>query len=80
VVLTPTTPPAVGRSAYKQVVSWGQTAYFDVSVETLRRMAASRKFELTVGAADGSSMSFSPTVDTHDVLTHYLQDRGLTLD
>jgi len=80
VVLTPTTPPALGRSAYKQVVSWGQTAYFDVTVETLRRMAASHRFELAVAAVDGSSMSFSPTVDTHDVLTQYLQDRGLTGD
>jgi len=43
-------------------------------------MAASHKFELTVAAVDGSSMSFSPTVDTHDVLTQYLQDRGLTGD
>jgi hypothetical protein len=80
VTLTPTTAPALGRSAYKPVVSWGQTAYFDVTVETLRRMAASRKFELAVGAADGSSMSFSPTVDTRVVLTQYLQDRGLTGD
>jgi hypothetical protein len=78
--LTPTTAPALGRSAYKPVVSWGQTAYFDLTVETLRRMAASRKFELAVSAVDGSSMSFTPTVDTHSVLTQYLQDRGLTGD
>jgi hypothetical protein len=80
VSLTPTTAPALGRSAYKQVVSWGQTAYFDLSAETLRRMAASRKFELDIGAVDGSVMSFSPTVDTRAVLTQYLQDRGLTHD
>jgi hypothetical protein len=80
VALTPTTAPALGRSAYKPVVSWGQTAYFDVTAETLRRMAASRKFELDVAAVDGSSVSFTPTVDTHAVLTQYLQDRGLTGD
>ena len=78
VTLTPTTAPSLGRSAYKQVVSWGQTAYFDLTVETLRRMAASRKLELDIGAVDGSRMSFSPTVDTHEVLTQYLRDRGLT--
>jgi hypothetical protein len=72
--------PAVGRSAYRPVVSWGQTAYFDVTVATLRRMAASRKLELDVGAGDGSTLSFSPTLDTRTVLTQYLQDRGLTAD
>jgi hypothetical protein len=80
VTLTPTTAPSLGRSAYKPVVSWGQTAYFDLTVETLRRMAASRKLELDIGAVDGSSMVFFPTVDTHEVLTQYLQDRGLTGD
>ena len=75
--LTPTTAPSLGRSAYKRGFV-GQTAYFDLTVETLRRMAASRKLELDIGTVDGSRMSFSPTVDTHEVLTQYLQDRGLT--
>jgi hypothetical protein len=78
--LVPTAAPALGRSAYKSVVSWGQAAYFGATVETLRRMAASRKFELLVVAADGSHLVFTPTVDTHAVLTQYLQDRGITAD
>jgi hypothetical protein len=80
VTLTPATAPSLGRTAYKPVVSWGQTAYFGVTAETLRRMAASRRFELSVGAADGSRLTFTPTVDTHAVLTQYLQDRGITGD
>jgi hypothetical protein len=78
--LSPTTAPNLGRDAYRPVVSWGQTAYFDLNVEALRRMAASRKLELDVRAADGSVMSFSPTRDTRAVLTEYLQARGLTHD
>ena len=69
-----------GRDAYKQAAPWGQVAYFDLDVATLRRMAASRKLELDVGAVDGSTVSFSPWSDTHAVLTRYLQDRGLTGD
>jgi hypothetical protein len=80
VVLSLIEPPQLGRYAYQQVVSWGQTAYYDVTVATLRRMAASHKFELDVAAVDGSTMSFSPTLDTHAVLTQYLQDRSLTGD
>jgi hypothetical protein len=72
--------PYRGRGAYKQAAPWGQVAYFDVNVATLRRMAASRQLELDVSAVDGSTVSFSPTSDTHAVLTRYLQDRRLTGD
>jgi hypothetical protein len=72
--------PYGGRSAYEQAAPWGQVAYFDVNVATLQRMAASRKLELDVSAVDGSTVSFSPSSDTHAVLTRYLQDRGLTGD
>src|SRR5260370_20299806 len=47
--------PKLGREPYRPVVSWGQTAYFGLDVETLRRMAASSKLELDDRAADVSS-------------------------
>jgi len=72
--------PKLGREPYRAVASWGQTAYFDLDVGTLRRMAASSKLELDVRAADGSTLSFSPTVDTRAVLKQYMQDRGITGD
>jgi hypothetical protein len=72
--------PNRGRDAYKQAAPWGQVAYFDLDVATLRRMAASRKLELDVSAVDGSTVSFSPSSDTHAALSRYLQDRGLTAD
>jgi hypothetical protein len=79
--LSPVEAPKLGREPYQQVtVSWGQTAYFDVNAATLRHMAASRKFELDVRAADGSSMSFTPTLDTRLPLTQYVQARGITDD
>jgi hypothetical protein len=70
--------PPLGRPPYRPVASWGQTAYFGLTVETLRRMAASTKLELSVRAADGSIVSFTPTVDTHSVLTQYLKNRDIT--
>jgi hypothetical protein len=73
-------PPQLGRAPYQQVVSWGQSAYFDMSVDSLRRMAASGKLELDVRAMDGSVIGFSPTRETHTLLTQYLQARGITAD
>jgi hypothetical protein len=78
--LTLVEAPRLGREPYQRVVSWGQTAYFDLSAQALRRMAASSKLELEVRAADGSIMHFAPTRDTRPTLTQYLQARGITAD
>ena len=79
-VLSPSEAPKPGRDPYKPAVSWGQTAYFDLTTKTLERMASSRKLELDVRAVDGSTLSFSPTVDAHAALTQYLKDRDITGD
>jgi hypothetical protein len=78
--LTPAEAPMLGRGPYRQAAPWGQTAYFDLTVERIRRMAARPKLELDVRAADGSVMAFSPTLDTAAILTRYLRDRGITGD
>jgi hypothetical protein len=72
--------PANARQAYRPTVSWGQTAYFGLTIGALRRMAASHKFELDVRAADGSIIGFSPTHDTGTTLGQYLRARGITGD
>ena len=72
--------PSLGRSPYRPVASWGQSAYFDLTIPELRRMAASRKLELTVRAQDGSTATFSGVVDSRSVLTQYVQARGITGD
>jgi hypothetical protein len=79
-LLTPIAVPKIGRDPYRPAVSWGQTAYFDLSVQTLKRMAASQKLELEVRAVDGSTLSFAPTLNAHAALTQFLHDRSLTGD
>jgi hypothetical protein len=79
-VLSPIDAPQLGRGAYRPVASWGQTAYFELTVEMLRQMAASEKFELDVRAADNSVLSFIATSDTRETLTDYLHSRGITGD
>ncbi|HEY4446720.1 MAG TPA: hypothetical protein VGN30_20745 [Steroidobacteraceae bacterium] len=78
--LTPIEAPALGRPPYRPVASWGQTAYFGLTVEALRHMAASKKLELDVRAVDDSEIIFTPTVDTRVVLSQYIKDRGITGD
>jgi hypothetical protein len=79
-VLTPIDAPQLGRGAYQPVASWGQTAYFELTVEMLRQMAASEKLELNVRAADDSIVNFVASGDTRETLTDYLHARGITDD
>jgi hypothetical protein len=79
-VLTPIDAPQLGRGAYQPVASWGQTAYFELTVEMLKQMAASEKLELNVRAADDSTVNFVAAGDTRTTLTDYLRSRGITGD
>jgi hypothetical protein len=83
-VETPMEQPKVGREPYRQVASWGQSAYFALDVQTLARMAASQKLTLEFRAADNSAdisvVSFTPTHDTHAALSDYLRGRKVTGD
>jgi hypothetical protein len=78
--LTPIDAPQLGRGAYQPVASWGQTAYFELTVEMLKQMAASEKLELNVRAADDSIVNFIATGDTRETLSGYLHSRGITDD
>ena len=79
-VLTPIDAPQTGRGAYQAVASWGQTAYFELTVEMLKQMAASEKLELNVRAADDSVVNFVASGDTRGTLSQYLHSRGITDD
>ncbi|HEX3950662.1 MAG TPA: hypothetical protein VHW95_12475 [Steroidobacteraceae bacterium] len=79
-VLTPIDAPQLGRGAYQPVASWGQTAYFGLTVEMLKQMAASEKLELNVRAADDSIVNFVASGDTRETLTDYIHSRGITGD
>jgi hypothetical protein len=79
-VLTPIDAPQLGRGAYQPVASWGQTAYFELTVEMLKQMAASEKLELNVRAADDSIVNFIASGDTRETLSDYMHARGITDD
>ena len=61
-------------------VSWGQTAYFDLTVETLRRMASSRKIAFDVRAQDDAVINFSSNKDSRELLNGYMVGRDITAD
>ena len=80
-VLTPSETPAEGHGPYKPVVSWGQTAYFELDLATLKRIAASRKLVLDFKAVDlTGTVDFFPTHDTSATLTEFARTRGITGD
>jgi hypothetical protein len=79
-VLTPIDAPQLGRGAYQPVASWGQTAYFELTVEMLKQMAGSAKLELNVRATDDSTVNFTASGDTRATLGEYLKARGITDD
>jgi hypothetical protein len=68
-------PPAATRGPYRPVASWGQTAYFELDLETLKRMAASRNIGL-VFKAGGTPVRFAAAPDAGEALVRFLRARG----
>jgi hypothetical protein len=68
-------PPALARAPYQEVASWGETAYFGVDLDMLRRMAASGRIELEVKAGD-SVVHFAAEPGAHETLARFLHARG----
>jgi hypothetical protein len=79
-ILSPIAAPGFGRDAYQTVVSWGQTTYFDLTVDMIRRMSASRKIELEVRAQDDSVLDFTSDKDSRTLLNGYMVGRDITAD
>jgi len=80
VILSPVDAPKLRQEPYRPVVSWGQTAYFELSPAILARMAASQKLALEFRGVGGSTLSFTPTHDTRDILAQYARGRGIIHD
>jgi hypothetical protein len=78
VVLSRMDPPAAGSGPYRPVASWGQTAYFDLDVALLKRMAASETLVLRFRGVGGAGVNFAPTHETRATLMNYLRARGIT--
>ena len=79
-VLIPMESPGEGSGPYKPVVSWGQTAYYQLNGEMLKRMAASQKFTIDFQARDASKVDFLPSHDTRATLSEFAHTRGITAD
>jgi hypothetical protein len=79
-VLSPIDAPKVGSGPYRPIASWGQTAYFNLDVALLKRMAASQKLALDFRAVDQSVVEFLPSHETRTTLTQFAHARGITDD
>jgi hypothetical protein len=69
-------PPAATRGPYRPVASWGQSAYFRLDLDTLKRMASSRNIQLDFKAAGGTPVRFAAAPGAHETLTRFLHARG----
>jgi hypothetical protein len=76
--LQPAEAPLLGREPYAPVASWGQTAYFRMTIHDLQRLAASPRLALRCAATDGSTVLYTASGDTRALLGKYLKSRGLT--
>jgi hypothetical protein len=79
-VLTPIDAPQMGHAAYQPVASWGQTAYFELTPVTLRRMASSQKLALSVLTPEGGQAGYSSGADTRPILSDFMKARGIAAD
>ena len=78
--LSPMDTPDLGNGPYKPVASWGQTAYFELDVATLRRISASAKLVLEFRGTTVPVVDFTATHDTRPTLSKFLRARGITDD
>ena len=69
-------PPKLAHAPYRPVASWGQTAYFDLSVQTLQRMASSQIIELEFKADGVPAVRFTAGRGARETLVRYLHARG----
>ena len=67
--------PKLAHGPYQPVASWGQTGYFNLDLNLLRRMAASDKIELDFRAGD-ALVRFSAQQNARALLLQYLHARG----
>jgi len=79
-VLTPLASPNPITGPYKTVVSWGQTGYFEMDPDMLKRLAASKRFDIEIRSGDDSKIDFLPSHDTRGALRDFERTRGITDD
>ena len=78
--LTQQQAPQLAGPPYAPVVAWGQTAYFPITAQDLKRLGASRALVLRLRAVDGSTVDFKPNRDAKAIMTRFLRSRHLVDD
>ena len=78
--LTAIDHPVEARSPYLPQVPVGQTAYFELNVPMLKRMAASKKFAVEVEAADLTRVELTARPASRGALKRFLVDRNVNED
>jgi hypothetical protein len=78
--LVPAEPPALVGDAYRPVVAWGQTAYFELDARQLVRLASVSQLELQCRGADGSMIALRPGGGAQAQLAAYVRARHLSAD
>lgn len=75
-VLSAIEPPELAHAPYRPVASWGQTAYFDLDVQILKRMASSGMIALDFTAGRDPPVRFTAGHAARETLLRYLHARG----
>jgi hypothetical protein len=72
--------PKMGQQPYQSAASWGQIVYFDLSMDDLKRLAATKTLRIRMRRIGGIDVDFEPNGETQTVLTAYLNGRLVTGD
>jgi hypothetical protein len=72
--------PRLGLEPYPAAVPWGQTAYFALSVDELKRLASAEKLTLHFHGVDGQRVDFDSLRPSRPALSAYARSRGITVD
>jgi hypothetical protein len=80
VTLSPLEAPKLGVEPYPAAAPWGQTSYFTLSIELLKRLATADRLRLQVRGVDGQSVEFESVRATRPMLAEFARSRGITVD
>ncbi len=72
--------PRLGLEPYAPAVPWGRRAYFALSTELLKRLAAADRLTLHFRGADGERVDFESTRASRPTLAAFARSRGITVD
>ena len=80
VALSTLEAPRLGLEPYASAVPWGQTAYFALSAELLKRLAAAERLTLHFRGLDTQRVDFEPIHASRPVLAAFARSRGIIAD